>query len=71
MAQPIDDTNDRRMLLRYTGRCRLCGATLTAGTDAIYERNRRTVRCVECPPTVPPPNLSPATTPSAQRPEDA
>ncbi|TQK20150.1 hypothetical protein FBY40_2673 [Microbacterium sp. SLBN-154] len=52
MTQPIDDTNDRRMLLRYAGRCRLCGATLIAGTDAIYERKGRTVRCVECVPAV-------------------
>lgn len=50
MAQPIGETNDRRMLLRYPGRCRLCGADMTPGTDAIYERDRRTVRCLECTP---------------------
>lgn len=50
MVQPIDETNDRRMRLRYPGRCRLCGADMTAGADAIYERDRRTVRCVECTP---------------------
>lgn len=70
MPQPIDDTNDRRLLLRYTGRCRLCGATLTAGTDAIYERNRRTVRCVECAPVVTPPTeISPVVKPTEQHPE--
>ena len=52
MVQPIGETNDRRMLLRYRGRCRLCGAELTAGTDAVYERDRRTVRCLECTSTV-------------------
>ncbi|MGU3645184.1 nuclease-related domain-containing protein [Microbacterium sp. C23T] len=71
MAQPMDDTNVRRMLLRYTGRCRLCGVTLAAGMDAIYERSRRTVRCVECAPIVTPSDLSPATTSAAPRREDA
>ena len=60
------------MLLRYTGRCRLCGATLTAGTDAIYEPDGRTVRCVECAAAVAPPSdLSTVTTPLQQQPEDA
>ncbi|MGN6221676.1 MAG: nuclease-related domain-containing protein [Microbacterium sp.] len=72
MPQPIDDPNDRRMLLRYTGRCRLCGATLTAGTDAVYERNRRTVRCVECAPVVTPSaDMSPVVNPAGAPSEDA
>ncbi len=37
------------MRLRYTGRCRLCGTTLEARTEAVYERDSRTVRCVACP----------------------
>lgn len=45
---PLDDTYDKRMRLRYAGRCRLCDAILSSGTDAIYERERRTVRCLEC-----------------------
>jgi hypothetical protein len=39
------------MRLRYAGRCRLCGASLVAGADAIYEREFKTVRCVTCPAT--------------------
>lgn len=34
------------MRLRYAGACRLCGAALPTGTDAIYERHSKTVRCV-------------------------
>jgi hypothetical protein len=36
------------MRLRYAGVCRLCAAPLAAGADAIYERDSKTVRCVEC-----------------------
>lgn len=39
---------DKRMKLRYAGTCRLCGVLLAAGVDAIYERESKTVRCVEC-----------------------
>ncbi|MCL8026380.1 nuclease-related domain-containing protein [Nocardioides bruguierae] len=41
--------DDKRMRLRYAGSCRLCGHPLAAGADAVYERARRTVRCVTCP----------------------
>lgn len=73
MEQPIDDTSDRRMLLRYTGRCRLCGTTLPAGTDAIYERGRRTVRCAECAPATksPPAGVHPVDKPKPPQLEDA
>ncbi len=37
-----------RMRLRYTGACRLCDASLPAGTEAIYESETKTVRCLEC-----------------------
>ena len=69
MTEPIGETNDRRMRLRYRGRCRLCGTQLTAGTDAIYERDRRTVRCLECTPTVvaAPVEAAPVTELRAQR----
>ncbi len=40
--------DDKRMNLRYAGNCRLCGAQLSAGTPAIYERATKTVRCVDC-----------------------
>src|SRR4051794_34727905 len=36
------------MRLRYAGTCRLCATTLPAGTDAIHERESKTVRCVTC-----------------------
>lgn len=38
----------KQMRLRYTGACRLCGASLPAGTEAIYESETKTVRCLEC-----------------------
>ncbi|GAB3603389.1 nuclease-related domain-containing protein [Microbacterium aureliae] len=69
MVQPIGEANDRRMLLRYAGRCRLCGASLTAGTDAIYERDRRTVRCIQCKPaTKAPAEAAPVAELRTQRP---
>ena len=37
------------MRLRYAGRCRLCGMSLEARTEAVYERDTKTVRCVACP----------------------
>jgi hypothetical protein len=40
--------DDKRMRLRYAGTCRLCGRTLAAGTDSVYERAAKTVRCVDC-----------------------
>lgn len=38
----------KQMRLRYTGVCRLCGASLPAGTEAIYESETKTVRCLGC-----------------------
>lgn len=38
--------DEKRMRLRYAGRCRVCGIDLPARTEAIYERSTRTVRCV-------------------------
>lgn len=38
----------KRMRLRYAGTCRLCRTSLPAGADAVYERQLRTVRCVQC-----------------------
>jgi len=37
------------MMLRYSGTCRLCGLPLAAGVDAVFERDLKTVRCVQCP----------------------
>jgi len=38
----------KQMRLRYAGVCRVCGASLPAGAEAIYEAETRTVRCLEC-----------------------
>jgi len=38
----------KQMRLRYAGACRLCGASLPAGTEAIYESETKTVRCLGC-----------------------
>jgi hypothetical protein len=35
------------MRLRYAGVCRLCGTSLPAKAEAIYERTTKTVRCLE------------------------
>ena len=40
----------KRMRLRYTGICALCGTPLSAGITADYDRVSRTVACVTCPP---------------------
>lgn len=47
--KPAETTTDKRMRLRYQGVCRVCGAELAARQEAIYERETKTVRCVECP----------------------
>jgi len=52
-GEVADVGGDKRMRLRYAGTCRACGADLPAGTRAIYERTRRTVRCLECRPAAP------------------
>ena len=39
---------DKRMRLRYSGTCRLCGSELPAKVEAVYERTTNTVRCLEC-----------------------
>ncbi|WP_454157736.1 hypothetical protein [Microbacterium lacticum] len=43
--------DDKRMKLRYAGSCRLCGRAHGAGAEAIYERARKAIRCVECDKT--------------------
>ena len=51
-ALPIEDSasSDKRMKLRYTGTCRLCRTVIPARTEAVYERETKTVRCVTCEP---------------------
>lgn len=46
------------MRLRYAGTCRLCGATLEARVEAIYERTTKTVRCLTCSTTAAPADAS-------------
>ncbi|MEW1822976.1 nuclease-related domain-containing protein [Arthrobacter sp. NPDC080031] len=62
----------KQMRLRYAGACRLCGASLPAGTEAIYESETKTVRCLGCaagaaenmyPDLEPPSNASLSTEP--------
>lgn len=47
---------DKRMRLRYAGTCRVCATALPARTEAIYERESKTVRCVSCPEPQPAPS---------------
>lgn len=45
----MDDTTapaEKRMRLRYAGTCRICDAALPAKTEAVYERETKTIRCV-------------------------
>ncbi len=51
-SKPAPQSNSdgllRRVRLRYTGTCILCGAELKKGTFAMYHQPTVTVRCVEC-----------------------
>lgn len=40
--------DEKRMMIRYAGTCRLCGAELPAHIEAVYERATKTVRCLTC-----------------------
>lgn len=50
-AHPVPSASVRVMRLRYRGVCEACGAQLPAGATAVYDQQRRKVRCVECPTT--------------------
>lgn len=41
-------TDIKRMRLRYPGKCRNCNASLSAGTNAAYDRGSKTVVCLTC-----------------------
>ncbi|MDR2374614.1 MAG: NERD domain-containing protein [Bifidobacteriaceae bacterium] len=41
-------SDDKVMALRYAGKCRLCGRPIPARVKAVYERSRKTVRCLDC-----------------------
>lgn len=49
-------SSEKRMRLRYAGRCRVCCAGLPSGTEAVYERTSKTVRCLGCAATLPLPS---------------
>lgn len=38
----------KQMRLRYAGTCRVCGTSLPAGIEAVYDSETKTVRCLEC-----------------------
>src|SRR4051794_11169054 len=41
----------RRLALRYAGTCSLCGIELSRGTEAIWNRNEKTITCLACAPS--------------------
>lgn len=43
-----DESNEKRIALRFAGTCRVCGIGVSARAEAIYERATKTVRCLEC-----------------------
>ena len=49
------EATEKRMRLRYAGRCSECGIDLPAKTEAIYDRATKTVRCVTHDMTTPEP----------------
>jgi len=50
LATRAGATELRRLRLRYGGRCVLCGRSLERGSEALYDRAAKAVRCVECKP---------------------
>ena len=51
VASALGSPTVKRMRLRYAGLCRICGTSLDARTEAIYERGTKTVRCLTCAAT--------------------
>ncbi|WP_345525648.1 hypothetical protein [Nocardioides endophyticus] len=45
--------DEKQIRLRYTGTRRICGTSLEARTEAIYERSTKTVRCLDHSPRGP------------------
>lgn len=50
----------KQMRLRRAGACRVCSAPLPPGTEAIYETETKTVRCLECVPEAMSPDPEPS-----------
>lgn len=38
--------DDKRMKLRYAGKCRVCGIDIPAKAEAVYEKSSKSVRCL-------------------------
>ena len=53
-ADTTSMTSEKRIRLRYDGRCSSCGKFVPARSHAYYDDTRKTVRCTSCPawPTV-------------------
>ena len=52
----------KRMRLRFAGVCRICGASLDARAEAIYDRATKSVRCLTCTTGTPCATEEPTTT---------
>ncbi|GAA4729486.1 hypothetical protein GCM10023350_10960 [Nocardioides endophyticus] len=50
---PVVSADEKQIRLRYTGTRRICGTSLEARTEAIYERSTKTVRCLDHSPRGP------------------
>jgi hypothetical protein len=48
--EPTGSAELRRVRLRYSAKCLLCGQSLEKGTEALYHVATKTVRCIECKP---------------------
>jgi hypothetical protein len=55
-------TREKRIRLRYDGRCSCCGKFVPAHSYAYYDDTRKTVRCTSCPAS---PTPTPSNTPGA------
>lgn len=47
-AEPPAPPDFKRLRLKYAGRCVECGTPLAEGTEALYDRRFKTVRCIAC-----------------------
>ena len=48
-APTVTTSTTRTIRLRYPGTCTRCGASIAAGTDAVWDSSARTVSCIVCP----------------------
>jgi hypothetical protein len=65
----VEEAPDEKIMrLRYAGTCRFCGAEIPERTQAVYERQIKTVRCLSHDMTTPP-ECNPATDAGSVTPE--